>query len=249
MTGSTKPNSFKKSTERILAVTLARSGSKGVPGKNTRIVGGKPLIAHTIEAAKKSRFIDEYIVSTDSREIQTLVESLGAAAPFLRPPELSDDTASSAAALQHAVDWMEDFLGLRFDYVVEVMATNPLKTVEDVDACIDLLISSGADSVIAVNEVGDGHPARLKKIVDGRLADFCVPEPLESRRQDLLPKAYIRSGSIYALRRDELMENGRRYGTYESRAYVLPPERVINIDTEIDLLVAEELLSRRVRGM
>jgi CMP-N-acetylneuraminic acid synthetase len=124
-----------------------------------------------------------------------------------------------------------------------MMCTNPMKTVEDIDACIEKLTTSGADSVIAVHRLEDHHPARIKKIIDDRIVDFCIPEIPESRRQDLKPEAYIRSGSIYALRRDYLMVEGRRYGSIESRPYILPNDRAVNVDTEIDFLVAEHLLS------
>jgi CMP-N,N'-diacetyllegionaminic acid synthase len=96
-----------------------------------------------------------------------------------------------------------------------------------------------------MHRLDDHHPARIKKIVEDRIVDFCVPEKLESRRQDLMPFAYIRSGSIYALRRDHLMLQGQRYGSAESRPYVLPPERAVNIDSEIDFLIAEQLLKNR----
>lgn len=232
----------------VLGVTLARSGSKGVPGKNVRVLAGKPLIAYTIDEARKSKYLSQYIISTDSRDIQTLVTQLGADAPFLRPSGLATDTATSAAALVHAVEWMERHHGKRFDYVVEIMATNPMKTAEDIDSCLKKLVDSGADSVVAVNELGDGHPARVKKIIGGKLVDFCVPEPLESRRQDLTPKAYIRSGSIYAVRRDELMTHGRRYGSNNSLPYILPPERAINIDSEFDWILAETMIERMRDG-
>ena len=94
--------------------------------------------------------------------------------------------------------------GQHYDFVVELMCTNPTKTVEDIDSCIDMLVKTNADSVIAVHKLEDHHPLRIKKIIDGRIVDFCLEEPLESRRQDLKPDAYIRSGSIYALKRDHL---------------------------------------------
>lgn len=225
-----------------LGITLARSGSKRVQGKNTREILGKPLIQFTIDEAMKSSLLRDYIVSTDSAAIRKLVQNLGADAPFLRPKSLATDVATSVSALQHAVRWMEEHRGVRYDFIVELMVTNPLKTVEDIDACIGLLQDSGADSVIAVHEVGDAHPARVKKIEDGRLVDFCIGEVLESRRQDLEPKAYIRSGSIYALSRKELMENGRRYGSNFSLPYILTSEKAINIDNELDLIAAEAIL-------
>jgi len=172
----------------------------------------------------------------------------GAEVPFLRPEEFSTDTATSVSALQHAVHWAEDDEGLKYDFIVELMCTNPLKTVEDIDAVIDKLILTRADSVIAVHKLEDHHPARIKKIVDDKIVDFCIPETAEMRRQDLKPDAYIRSGSLYALKRDHLMVENLRYGTEQSRPYILPPERAVNVDTEIDFLVTEKMLEKSPRS-
>lgn len=229
----------------MLGVTLARGGSKRVPGKNIRPLNGIPLIAYTVREALESQKLDEYLISTDSPEIQALVTRLGASAPFLRPKHLASDSASSSAALQHAVAWFEKETGKHVDAVVELMATNPFKTALDIDSCVNELFSSQADSVIAVHELGDAHPARIKSIETGFIRDFCLPEPLEARRQDLKPSPYIRSGAIYAIARDELMVHGRRYGSDNSRPYILPPERAVNVDTELDWLLAEILMSRQ----
>jgi CMP-N,N'-diacetyllegionaminic acid synthase len=229
---------------RILGLTLARGGSKSVPRKNIKPIAGTPLIGYTIAEALKSKYITRYIVSTDDEEIQQVAIQCGADAPFLRPGEFSTDGASSASALQHAVDWVEQQEAVKYDYVVELMCTNPMKTVVDIDASIEKLISTGADSVIAVHQLEDHHPARIKKIINDRITDFCIPEIPESRRQDLKPEAYIRSGSIYALKRDYLMVEGKRYGSDNSRPYVLPQERAVNIDTEIDFMLAELMLNR-----
>ena len=233
---------------KILGITLARGGSKSVPRKNIRPILGVPLIGYTIAEALRSRFITRYIVSTDDEEIRQVAIRYGAEAPFLRPAEFSTDTASSVGALQHAVNWVEQEEGARYDYVIELMCTNPMKLAEDIDACAEKLVSTGADSVIAIHKLEDHHPIRIKKIVDDRIVDFCLPETPESRRQDLKPDAYIRSGSIYGLRRDHLMVDGRRYGSVESRPYILPEERAVNVDTEIDFLVAEHLLRRAPRA-
>jgi len=232
-------------SNRILALTLARGGSKAVPKENIRPILGVPLIAYTIAEALRSKLITRYIVSTDDEEIQKIAIQFGADAPFLRPSEYSTDTASSVDAMQHAVDWVEQQEGEKYDYVIELMCTNPLKTVTDIDATIQKLVTTGADSVIAVHKLDDHHPARIKKIVDDRIVDFCIPEVPEMRRQDLKPDAYIRSGSIYALRRDHLMVEGRRYGSKNSRPYILPSERAVNVDTEIDFLTAEKIIEGR----
>ncbi len=237
----TKPN-------RILALTLARGGSKSVPRKNIRPISGVPLIAYTITEALRSQLITRYIVSTDDDEIRQVAMQYGADVPFLRPPEYSGDTASSVAAMQHAVNWVEEQEGIKYDYVIELMCTNPMKTVVDIDAVIEKLVSTKADSVIAMHKLEDHHPIRIKKIVDDRIVDFCLPEVPEMRRQDLKPDAYIRSGSIYGLRRDHLMIDGRRYGSENSRPYILPPDRAVNVDTEIDFLIAERLMDQTNRA-
>lgn len=232
---------------RILGLTLARGGSKSVPMKNIRPIMGIPLIAYTIAEALRSRFITRYLVSTDDERIRQVALEYGAEAPFLRPAELATDTANSVAALQHAVSWVEQEEGVQYDYIIELMCTNPLKTVDDIDAALQKLITTGADSVIAVHKLDDHHPIRIKKIVADKIEDFCLPETPETRRQDLKPDAYIRSGSIYSIRRDHLMVDGRRYGTENSRPHILAPERAVNVDTEIDFLVAEKLLEKAPR--
>jgi CMP-N-acetylneuraminic acid synthetase len=231
----------------ILALTLARGGSKSIPRKNIRPVLEIPLIAYTIAEALQSKLINRYVVSTDDNEIRQVAIRYGADVPFLRPAEYATDTASSVSAMQHAVDWVERQEGIKYDYVIELMCTNPMKTSVDIDAVIEKLVTTGADSVIAMHKLEDHHPIRIKKIVDDRIVDFCLPEVPEMRRQDLKPDAYIRSGSIYALRRDHLMVEGRRYGSENSRAYILPPERATNVDTEIDFLVAEQLIKKAPR--
>jgi len=237
-----------KEPKRILALTLARGGSKSVPRKNIRKIMGVPLIAYTIAEALRSKLINRYIVSTDDEKIRQVAIKYGADAPFLRPYKYATDVASSAEAMQHAVAWVEKDEGVKYDYVIELMCTNPMKTVEDIDACILKISETGADSVIAVHKVEDLHPRRVKKIVNDKIVDFCLPEIPEMRRQDLKPDAYIRSGSIYALQRDYLMVDGRRFGSENSRPYILPTERAVNVDTEIDFLIAEQLIKRSPRS-
>ncbi len=230
---------------RILGLTLARGGSKSVPKKNIKKIEGMPLIGYTIVEALKSQYLTRYIVSTDDEDIQKIVIKLGAEAPFLRPSEYSTDEASSVSAMQHAVKWVEQQEGVKYDYVVELMCTNPLKTVEDIDLSIEKLISTNSDSVIAVHKLEDHHPIRIKKIINDKIIDFCLPESPETRRQDLKPDAFIRSGSIYALKRDHLMIDNSRYGSEKSRPYILPAERAINVDTEIDFMIAEVLIKKK----
>ena len=227
----------------IHSVILARGGSKGIKNKNITKINGKPLIYFTIKEAKKCKKITKYIVSTDSNEIKKIAQNYRADVPFLRPKKFSKDKSSSASALKHALIECEKTFNKKFDYVVELMATNPLKSAKDINNVIKILLKHKADSVIAVNQLFDHHPARIKKIIKGKLYDFAIKEKLESRRQDLKPNAYIRSGSIYAMSRRFVMK-GKRYFSGKSFAYILPLNRTINIDDENDLSIAKKKLKK-----
>lgn len=231
---------------RILAVILARGGSKAVPKKNLRPLCGVPLIAYTVVEACRSKLISRVIVSSDSEEIRNVAINYGAEAPFARPVELSTDSAKAVDCDRHALLWAEAQEGRCYDCVVELLCTNPMKTSEDIDSALQKLIDTGADSVIGVSKLDDHHPIRIKKIVDDHIQDFCLPEIPETHRQGLKPDAYIRNGSIYAVRRD-LIIRGIRYGTTNSRPYLMPPEKSVNIDSEMDLLLAELLLQKYPR--
>ena len=226
---------------KILAITLARGGSQSIPRKNIAPINEKPLIWYTIKEAKKSKLIDRYIISTDDVEIKNVCTKYDAEVPFLRPVDLSKNTSTSVEALQHAVEWCEKQENIKYDIIVELMCTNPMKTSVDIDTAIQKLIDTNADSVIGVSKLDDHHPARIKKIVNDKIQDFCTPE-LSSRRQDLKPDAYIRNGSIYVLNRDKLMKEGIRFGSKNSRPYIMPPEKFVNIDNEIDMHLAELMI-------
>ncbi len=231
---------FKK--KKIIAITLARGGSKAIKNKNIIKLNNRPLISYTIREAKKSKYIDEYIVSTDSKKIKKVAEKYGAYVPFLRPKIIATDKATSVDALVHAVNWMEKHNNIKYDYIIEIMCTNPLKKVKDIDEVIKKIVNTEADSVIAVHKLEDHHPIRIKKIINDKIVDFSLKEIPETRRQDLKPNAYIRSGSIYALKRKHLMIEKLRYGSQNSRPYILPEERAVNIDTIADLYAAEKMI-------
>tara|TARA_B100000886_G_scaffold333233_1_gene286919 strand:+ start:218 stop:925 length:708 start_codon:yes stop_codon:yes gene_type:complete len=229
--------------KKILAITLARGGSKAIKNKNIINLNKKPLISYTINEAKKSRYIDEYIISTDSIKIKKIALKFGAKVPFMRPKKYSTDKATSVDALVHAVKWVELNNKTKYDYIIELMCTNPLKKVEDIDKIIRKIVNTNADSVIAIHKLEDHHPIRIKKIVNDKIVDFILKEIPETRRQDLKPIAFIRSGSIYALKRQHLMIEKLRYGSNNSRPYILPENRAINIDTIADLYAAEKIIA------
>ena len=229
--------------KKILAITLARGGSKAIKNKNIIKLNNKPLISYTIQEAKKSKYIDKYIVSTDSFKIKNVAIKYGADVPFKRPKKYSTDKATSVDALVHAVEWIENKYKTKYDFIVELMCTNPLKKVKDIDEIIKKIVDTNADSVIAVHKLEDHHPIRIKKIVNDKIVNFILKEIPETRRQDLKPDAFIRSGSIYALKRKHLMIEKLRYGSKNSRPYILPENRAINIDTGADLYAAEKIIS------
>jgi CMP-N-acetylneuraminic acid synthetase len=230
---------------RVLAVIPARGGSKGVPRKNIALLGGRPLIAYTIDAALAvGDLLIEVLVSTDDEEIAEVARVAGANVPFLRPAELAVDTARSVDVVRHAVDFVEARDGTRLDWVLTLQPTAPFRSPADIEAAVALAGSDpDADSVISVVEVIDSHPVFVKKLVDGYIEPFCVEEVEGVRRQEIEPPAYKRNGAIYVTRR-ELLESGQLRGQRQ-RAYVMPVERSINIDAPLDLIVAEAMLAVR----
>ena len=210
-----------------------------MPRKNLRAVAGRPLIAYTLEAAAASRQLTHFVTSTDDPEIAAVAGGLGSPV-LLRPPELARDDTPMAAVIQHALA-RQPADAPPVDFVVVLQPTSPLRTADDIDAAIDLLAATGADSVVSVYRVEDHHPARMYRLRDGCLEPY-EPEPANRLRQEL-PAVYHRNGAVYACRRT-LVEQGTLLGGV-LRPYLMPRERSLNIDDEVDLALAELLLRRR----
>ena len=227
----------------ILGVIPARGGSKGVPRKNVKPLLGKPLIAYTIEAALASRLLTDTVVTTEDEEIAAVSRQYGAQVPFMRPDDLATDAAKAVPTIQHAVAEMERIKGVKYDVVVMLQPTTPLRTADDIDQCLEKLLSTGADSVISVVEVGGYHPVRMKRIVpdpsgtSDLLVDY-AEEEIENQPRQELPSVYLRAGSVYATRRDVLMNDNTFKGKV-SRPFVIPHERHVNIDNQLDMKIAE----------
>lgn len=221
----------------ILYVTLARGGSKGVPNKHTRMLGGKPVIEWTIEAVKGCKHVGDYAISTDDPEILKVAKK-NKVLTIDRPKELALDTTPTIPAMLHAIEAMEMAKGRKYKYVIELRATSPFKTTADIDEAVTTLIDRHLDSVIGVTELEDHHPARAKWLdPEGYLRDF-INEPESGRRQDCLPKAYIRNGTIYALKAPVT----KLFGHKRSMGMIMPPERSINIDTEMDWMLCQAMV-------
>lgn len=228
---------------RILAVIPARGGSKGVPRKNLRSLGGRPLLSYAVEVARVAGIFTDIVVTTDDPEIQAVALREGAQAPFLRPAELATDSAGGIPTIVHAVEEMERRTGAHYDYVILLQPTAPLRTAEDVKEATRRMIDSGADAVISVVDVDNWHPMKMKRLQGDWLVDY-EPPPYEGIPRQALPRVYIVNGAVYGVRRDVLMESGSLKGE-RCLGYVMPPERSVNIDTEVDLVVAEHYLAAR----
>jgi CMP-N-acetylneuraminic acid synthetase len=226
---------------RVLGVVTARGGSKGIPRKNLALLAGKPLLAYTAEAALAARRLARVVLSTDDEEIATLGSKLGLEVPFLRPPELARDDTPSLPVVQDVVRRLEAG-GDRYDAIFILQPTNPLRLVSDIDGAIELLERTGADSVISFADVGERHPARMKFIdAEGRVVDPPFAEAFEGQRRQDLARLYLRDGSVYLTRRDVLMDQSSIKGR-DCRAWLMPGERACNIDSPLDIFLAEQLL-------
>ena len=234
---------------KILAIITARGGSKGVPGKNLKLLAGKPLLAYTIEAAGACSALDRVILSTEDAAIADLGRSLGCEVPFMRPAELSQDDTPHLPVIQHAAAWMRDHARYVPDAVMVLQPTSPLRTAADISAAVALLESSGADSVLSVSEVpGHSHPSRTLRLdAAGNAVLFATGEPVRkriNRRQDL-PEAWVMNGAIYAVRSNVLMSADPSLYGDRVVAYRMPAERAISIYDMDDWAAAERALGRQ----
>jgi CMP-N,N'-diacetyllegionaminic acid synthase len=223
---------------RILAIIPARGGSKGVPRKNIRLLAGKPLLRYTAEAALGCKQLTRVVLTTDDQEIAAVGRECGLDVPFLRPPELARDDTPTLPVVQHAVDFLEK-AGERFDAVCLLQPTAPLRRSEDIRSCIDLLESTGADSVVTVLPVPPEHNPHWVyfKTLAGFL-QLSTGEDSPMPRRQLLPPAFHREGSVYLVRRDVLMEKHSLYGS-KVVGFSIEPSRSVNIDTLADWQRAE----------
>lgn len=235
---------------RILGVIPARGGSKGVPAKNLRIVGGAPLVVHSIRTAEAvSDLVFRTVVSTDDPETARVAREAGGDVPFLRPPALAGDRSPMAPAVRHAVEFVEADDGITVEWVLLLQPTNPIRLREDVEAAVRLAQEGEGrpaeegrpcDSVVSVVRVHATHPVLMKRIERGWLRPWGAPEPEGVRRQECSPPAYMRNGALYLTRRDVVM-GGSMWGD-RVRPYEMPEERSVGIDTELDLRLVELLM-------
>jgi len=223
--------------KKILAVIPARGGSKGVPGKNIRDLGGKPLIAWAIDAAKKSEYIDRLILSSEDEEIISVARTCGCEVPFVRPPELAADDTPGIAPVLHAVGAVEE----KYDYLVLLQPTSPFRQAKDIDGAIRRCIENKADSCVSVMEV-EKHPAWMFHLADsGYLTPILNAEA--THRQQSEP-VYALNGAVYVVGIRALIEQEKLIFKNTTLAYSMPPERSMDIDTLFDFTLCELIAKR-----
>ncbi|MFH1979293.1 MAG: acylneuraminate cytidylyltransferase family protein [Patescibacteria group bacterium] len=232
-----------KNKHKIIAVIPARGGSKSVPCKNIRMFGGKPLLAHMLEAAFASKYLTHIALSSEDEEILDVAKKHGGGNLILikRPKHLATDKATSLPVVQHAVKKIEKEIGEKFDYIVMLQVTTPFTTSSDIDGVLDQLINTEADSAVGVYQVNDMHPVKMKKIVSGKLVQYVDDlEETVFRRQDFEP-VYKRNGGVRAATREVIMDQNLFFCGKVVKPYIVPKERSIEIDDETDFLLAKLL--------
>ena len=232
--------------DRVIAFIFARGGSKGLPGKNLRPLAGKPLIAHAIEHALAVPRIERVIVSTDSTDIAQVARDFGAEVPFMRPAELATDDSPEWLSWRHAVDFVRQEEGCLPSVMVSVPTTAPLRRPQDIEHCLNLFFGGGADVVVTVSAA---HRSPYFNMVQNRsdgTVELVIPSLRGiSRRQDvpvvfdITTVAYI-ADPEFVLRKDSIFQ-GR------VKAFEIPSERAMDIDTLLDFDIAEFLLSRQLK--
>lgn len=217
---------------KVLAVIPARGGSKGVPRKNIRVVAGRPLIAWTIEEARKSKYIDRLVVSSDDAEIIEVARSWGCEAPFVRPAELSRDESPGIDPVLHALDMLPGY-----DWLVLLQTTSPLRSVADIDGCLDRCVEAVANACVTVAPAEQSPYWMYSLGTDGRMQALLPTQVEVARRQDL-PPAYLLNGAVYVAR-CEWLRRHRTFVNEETIGFVMPQERSLDIDTELDLQILD----------
>jgi N-acylneuraminate cytidylyltransferase len=223
---------------RVLALLAARGGSKGLPGKNILDFAGSPLIHWSIRAAQGSAYVDRIVLTTDDPAIAEVAKAGGCEVPFMRPPELATDSARSIDAIHHAMDWLSA-AGDHFDYLVLLQPTSPLRIAEDIDACVRECHDTGATTVISLCESPKSPYWMFRRTEEGGLAPI-MGEINAARRQEL-PTAYVPNGAVYVARWEKLRAI-ESFIAPDMRGITMPTERSIDIDTKLDMFIAEALM-------
>lgn len=227
----------------VLGIIPARGGSKGLPGKNLRLLGGKPLIVWSIEAGTKSRYIDELVISTDSEEIAAVAKRTGATVPFIRPNELATDDASSVDVVLHALDWYAAS-GRAFDLVALIEPTSPLRTSKDIDDALEVLLQSSGDSIVSICRTENTHPSFMVERDDEGCLRYVVDQRSHHiRRQDLSPVFFF-EGTIY-ISEAKALRATKSFYQENTVGFEVPKWKSLEVDDMDDLIMVEAIMKHK----
>lgn len=227
----------------MIAIIPARGGSKGLPGKNIKLLNDIPLIGHTILSAIKAKSISRVIVSTDDDEIAQIAKEWGAEVPFMRPAKLAGDEAMVMDAYLYTVDRLALEDNIPINTFVALLPTVPLRLSTDIDAAVAIFFENNADSVISVTEAPVPIDWYKKIETNGILTDFFVNANSVANRQELV-KGHVPNGAIYIFKTEKLRQT-RQYYMEKTYPYIMPRDRSADIDEPLDFEWAEFLLNRR----
>jgi len=233
----------------VLALIPARGGSKGVPRKNVRRLGGRPLFAHAVDAARASRLVTRIVLSTDDEEIAKIGRSIGCEVPFLRTPALAADDTPMLEVVRHTLNELHTTDQYKPDTIVLLQPTTPFRNGRDIDDALTLMTNRKFDAVVSVAKVPTHYSPPWQFILHDNVMRLYGGQALGdiiTRRQDL-PSTYIRNGAIYAFQRASFERNGSIYGE-RCGALIMPSERSINIDTPDDWAEAQQYVRRLNRA-
>ena len=229
---------------KILGTICARGGSKGVKGKNLKMLNGKPLIAYTIELAIKWGKFDKIIVSTDDENIIKIAKDYGIDVPFVRPKELSTDNAGKIGAIKHAVKFLENQNEF-YDVVIDMDATAPLRTLEDIDSCLKLFLDNDVNNVYSVCECHKNPYFNMVELGANNYVHISKKLSSDILSRQMAPKVYEMNASIYVYNKDFLLATNSVHSD-KTMVYVMPQERSVDIDNQIDFNFVEYLLKEGV---
>lgn len=224
----------------VLATICARGGSKGVKNKNIRLLGEKPLIQYSLDLISGSRYIDDYVISTDSEEIIEVVKTLGFRIDFVRPSELAGDKVSRIDAIRHAVEWKEKKLKERFDIIIDFGVATPFKSVKDADGSLEMLIECKAENVFSVSPSARNPYYNMVEIIDDTVRTVKQLDEHITDRRDAL-KVFDMNDGFNVWMRDTLFTKSPQFNK-NTKIFIMPRERSVDIDEEIDFAIAETLL-------
>jgi len=225
----------------VLGIIPARGGSRRVKKKNIKMLAGHELIAWTIEEAKKAKSLDYFLVSTEDDEIAEVSRRYGAPVPFKRPDDIAEDVDSSLV-LMHSIEWYEEQMKKEVGYVVCLQPTSPFRSASDIDRCVQVAIKTNADTVLSVSQAHQ-HPMWCFEMGPNQVLSSYMNTKLEGDNLvwQKLPLLFYPNGAVYVTKRNVIMNTGRIYGD-KLYGYMMPRERSIDLEEELDFIVASAMI-------